>query len=142
MPSQRAPLQDPWRRCCGYYRPRWRRELNFDTNNRSRPRKQLELTFLPRWAIFVVGIYAGAALLTLGFQTRVRLDQCSGIAPCAVSLAKGAIWSTIWPVSWPVYATGFNNTIWTRLSIVMGMLAVFGALVFVSDRGRRDNASS
>jgi hypothetical protein len=59
---------------------------------------------MPRWVIFVVGMYAGAALVTLGFQTWVRLEQCSGIEPCAVSLAKGAVWSAIWPASWPVYA--------------------------------------
>jgi hypothetical protein len=64
---------------------------------------------MPRWAIFVIGMYAGAALLTLGFQSYVRLDQCSGAAPCAISLAKGAVWSTIWPVSWPVYAAGFKR---------------------------------
>jgi hypothetical protein len=61
---------------------------------------------MPRWVIFVVGMYAVAALVTLGFQTWVRLEQCSGIAPCTVSLAKGAVWSAIWPASWPVYAAG------------------------------------
>ena len=64
---------------------------------------------MPRWAIFVVGMYVGAALLTLGFQTWLRLNQCSGLQPCAVSLAKGAVWSTIWPGSWPVYAAGIRH---------------------------------
>jgi hypothetical protein len=41
-------------------------------------------------------MYAGAALLTLGFQSYVRLDQCSGTMPCTISLARGAVWSTIW----------------------------------------------
>jgi hypothetical protein len=48
---------------------------------------------MPRWAIFIVGMYAGAAVVTLGFQTYVRLDHCSGYRACAVSLAKGAMWS-------------------------------------------------
>jgi hypothetical protein len=61
---------------------------------------------MPRWVIFVVGMYTGAGLVTLGFQTWVRLEQCSGIAPCAVSLVKGAAWSAIWPASWPVYVAG------------------------------------
>jgi hypothetical protein len=61
---------------------------------------------VPRWAIFLVGMYAGAALVTFGFQTLVRLEQCTGVAPCAVSLTKGAVWSTIWPAYWPVYAAG------------------------------------
>jgi hypothetical protein len=36
----------------------------------------------------------------------VRLDHCS---PCAVSLAKGAVWSTIWPASWLVYTAGLQR---------------------------------
>jgi hypothetical protein len=72
---------------------------------------------MPRWAVFVVGMYAGAAVVTLGFQTYVRLDHClrreamftSGYAGCAVSLAKGAVWSTIWPTSWLVYTAGLQR---------------------------------
>ena len=56
---------------------------------------------MPHWAIFVLGICTGAALVTLGFQTWVRLDY-SGSGSRVVSLAKGAVWSTIWPVSWVV----------------------------------------
>jgi hypothetical protein len=57
---------------------------------------------IPRWAIFIMGMYAGAALLTLGFQTYVRLEQCSGYTACTASAAKGVVWSAIWPV----YAAG------------------------------------
>jgi hypothetical protein len=60
-------------------------------------------------AIFVAGMYVGAALLTFGFQTHVRLDHCSGYGACAVSLAKGAVWSTIWPASWLVYTAGLQR---------------------------------
>jgi hypothetical protein len=68
------------------------------------------IEIMPRWVIFVVGMYVGAALVTLGFQTLVRLEQCSGVGPCATSLAKGIVWSAIWPASWPVYAAGkFKN---------------------------------
>ena len=54
-----------------------------------------------RWAM---GIYAGAALLTFGFLTWGRLDQCFGIAACAISLAKGAVWSAVWPIYWSLPA--------------------------------------
>jgi hypothetical protein len=88
---------------------------------------------VPRWVMFVMGTYAGGALLTLGFQTWLRLDQCFGIASCAVSLAKGVLWSTNWPAFWPVYAAGFENVMWTRFCVVMGMgmLAALVVLVFV-----------
>ena len=62
---------------------------------------------IPRWAIFLIGMYAVAGLLTLVFQTYIRLDQCSGSRACAISIAKGVAWSTIWPAYWPVYAAGF-----------------------------------
>ena len=65
-----------------------------------------KLRAMPRWAIFIVGMYAGAALVTLGFQTYVRLNQCSGFINCKISLAKGAVWSTIWPASWIVVYVG------------------------------------
>jgi len=65
-----------------------------------------KLRDMPRWAIFVAGIYIGAALVRFGFQTYVRMHQCSG--DCAISLVKGAIWSTIWPASWPVYVAGIK----------------------------------
>jgi hypothetical protein len=74
---------------------------------RTRAQTPAGLRSIPRWAIFVVGMYAGAALLTLGFQTYVRLEQCSGYTACTASVAKGVVWSAIWPASWPVYAAGF-----------------------------------
>jgi hypothetical protein len=63
----------------------------------------------PRWAIFVLGAYVGAALVTFGFQTYVRSDECSGYGPCAISLAKGVVWSAIWPASWSVYIAGMKR---------------------------------
>ena len=53
-----------------------------------------------------VSVYAGAALVTVGFQIYVRSEKCFGYRACAVSLAKGAVWSAIWPVLWPVYLAG------------------------------------
>jgi len=64
---------------------------------------------IPRWAILLLGMYAGAGLLTLGFQTYVRLDQCSGYTPCTISIAKGVAWSALWPASWPVYVVGLKR---------------------------------
>jgi hypothetical protein len=66
------------------------------------------MKFLPRWAIFLVAGYAGLGLLTLVFQTYIRLDQCSSSRACAINIAKGVVWSTIWPAYWPVYAAGLH----------------------------------
>ena len=52
----------------------------------------------------LVTFYLVAAIFTLIFQTWVRSQQC--INECAVSYAKGAVWSAIWPASWPVYLAG------------------------------------
>jgi hypothetical protein len=57
---------------------------------------------MPRWELFLLGMYSGVALVTLGFQTWVRLDEYSETNRLAVSLAKGAVWSAIWPASWLV----------------------------------------
>lgn len=62
---------------------------------------------LPRLAIFLIGMYTGLGLLTLGFQTYVRLEQCSGARACAASIAKAVVWSAVWPAYWPVYGAGF-----------------------------------
>jgi hypothetical protein len=64
---------------------------------------------ISRRAIFLLGMYAGAALLTLGYQTYIRLDQCFGYPTCAASVAKGVVWSAVWPAYWPVYAAGFKR---------------------------------
>jgi hypothetical protein len=82
-----------WLHACGEDRPSARTQAAIDRLGQQARRSRL------RWATFAVGIYAGAALLTFGFQTWVRLDQC-GTAPCAFSLAKGAVWSAIWPIYW------------------------------------------
>jgi hypothetical protein len=50
--------------------------------------------------------YGAVACLTLIFQIWVRSGQCAGAAACAISFAKGVIWSTIWPLSWAVYLGG------------------------------------
>jgi hypothetical protein len=64
---------------------------------------------MQRWMIFVIGMYVGAGLVTLAFQTSIRLQQCSGTAPCAVRLAKGVVWSAVWPASWTVYVAGLKG---------------------------------
>jgi hypothetical protein len=62
-----------------------------------------------RWLIFLAGMYVGAGFVTLGFQSYVRWPYCAGHAACAVSLAKGVVWSAIWPASWPVYMAGVKR---------------------------------
>jgi hypothetical protein len=69
----------------------------------------MSITPVPRWAVFLLGVYVGAGLITFGFQTWVRLDQCSGLSPCAINVAKAAVWSAIWPASWPVYVAGYKR---------------------------------
>jgi hypothetical protein len=64
---------------------------------------------IPRWAIFVLAVYAAGVLLTLGFQTYIRLGQCAGFRVCTISISKSVVWSTVWPAYWPVYAAGFIN---------------------------------
>ena len=51
-------------------------------------------------------IYVLCAFLTLAFQIYVRYNLCSRINGCALSFAKGVVWSAIWPVSWFVYLKG------------------------------------
>jgi hypothetical protein len=64
---------------------------------------------LPRWAIFLLGVYLGGGVVTLSFQTWIRLHQCAGAGPCVISLGKGAVWSAIWPAYWPVYFAGYRR---------------------------------
>jgi hypothetical protein len=51
----------------------------------------------------LVGLYIGAACLTLMFQIYVRSFQCAGVPDCGFSLAKSAAWSVIWPAFWAEY---------------------------------------
>jgi hypothetical protein len=48
----------------------------------------------------VLFLYATVAIQTLLFQAFIRLYQCTGFGPCAVSLAKGVVWSVVWPAYW------------------------------------------
>ena len=66
---------------------------------------QKRLEPIPRW-LLIIYIYSAVALYTLVFQTYVRFDQCTGLTACALTFAKGAIWSTIWPVIWVIYLRG------------------------------------
>ena len=58
---------------------------------------------------FWLGLYGVGALVTLLFQLYVRSSQCA--PDCALSYAKAAMWSLIWPASWIVYLAGivFNQ---------------------------------
>ena len=51
-------------------------------------------------------VYAALAVLTLIFQIYVRYPVCSVAGNCAVSYAKGAVWSAVWPASWVAYLQG------------------------------------
>jgi hypothetical protein len=48
----------------------------------------------------LVALYTILGLQAFVFQTFIRLQMCAGIGACAVSLAKGAVWSVIWPIYW------------------------------------------
>jgi hypothetical protein len=58
--------------------------------------------------VVLLGIYAGAGLVTLLFQLWIRYGQCAGATSCAISFLKGAVWSTIWPASWVVFLAGLK----------------------------------
>jgi len=59
-----------------------------------------------RIASAVLGAYIVLGVFTLCFQVDVRSQECTGTANCAVSMAKGAAWSVVWPASWVVYVAG------------------------------------
>ena len=54
----------------------------------------------------LVSAYVGIAVLTFLYQIWIRVGQCEGLANCALSFAKGAIWSVIWPAYWVMYLIG------------------------------------
>ena len=89
---------------------------------------------LPRWAIFLLGVYLGAGVVTLSFQTWVRLHQCTGVGPCAISLGKGAVWSAIWPAAWPVYFAGYRRPGYPATAALWVMLRAgdYVALIIVA----------
>src|SRR5690349_20832795 len=47
--------------------------------------------------------YMGLAVLTLIVQVWIRLQHCSGMAGCALSVAKAPLWAAFWPLFWPIY---------------------------------------
>ena|SRR5215213_6836981 len=53
-------------------------------------------------------IYIGLAVATLIVQVSIRLDQCNGMADCALSMAKAPVWAAFWPLYWPVYFDAFR----------------------------------
>jgi hypothetical protein len=60
----------------------------------------------PGWAIFLVAVYAGLGLRTLGLQTYVRGSMFRQ-SSVRISVAKAVVWSTVWPAYWAVYAADF-----------------------------------
>jgi hypothetical protein len=52
------------------------------------------------WTYVVIGV------LPLAFQISVRSPVCAEAANCALSYAKAAVWSVIWPASWIAYLKG------------------------------------
>jgi hypothetical protein len=51
-----------------------------------------------KWAVIVVGLWVGGALVMFTAQYLKRTDRCSGTSPCAIALAKGVFRSAFWPV--------------------------------------------
>jgi hypothetical protein len=52
------------------------------------------------WTYVIIGV------LTLAFQIYVRSPVCAEAGNCALSYAKAAVWSVIWPASWIAYLKG------------------------------------
>jgi len=66
------------------------------------------LRSISRTTAFLLGLYVGVGIATFAFQTWVRSFECAGTTACAISFAKGAVWSGIWPASWVVYTAGMK----------------------------------
>jgi hypothetical protein len=47
-------------------------------------------------------LYVVLAIITMGFQIYYRYPNCSDTMGCGVSMAKGVVWSAIWPVYWAI----------------------------------------
>ena len=54
----------------------------------------------------ILRVYAVIAALTLIFQIIVRVQQCAHTGGCAISVAKGFVWSVVWPAAWVAYLKG------------------------------------
>ena len=48
----------------------------------------------------LIGLYVAIALGTFVLQAPNRYPACSETGGCAMSFAKGVVWSAIWPAYW------------------------------------------
>jgi len=48
----------------------------------------------------IVAVYTVVGVHALLFQAFIRLPLCAGFGACTISLAKGVVWSLIWPIYW------------------------------------------
>ncbi len=48
----------------------------------------------------LLAIYLVAGAQAFVYQAFIRLQQCMGAEECSITLAKGFVWSVIWPVYW------------------------------------------
>ena len=51
---------------------------------------------------WLLSLYVAGAIITMGFQIYYRYPACSGAGECGLALAKGVVWSTIWPAYWVI----------------------------------------
>jgi hypothetical protein len=49
---------------------------------------------------WLLTLYTVIGIMTLIVQIYWRYPVCSGTAGCGLSLAKGVVWSAIWPIYW------------------------------------------
>jgi hypothetical protein len=47
---------------------------------------------------WLLGLYVILAIITMGFQISYRYPNCADTMGCGVGMAKGVVWSTIWPI--------------------------------------------
>lgn len=52
--------------------------------------------------------YAVIGTITFLYQLEYRLSTCSDFLGCSLSMLKGLIWATAWPIWWAMSATGFT----------------------------------
>jgi hypothetical protein len=53
------------------------------------------------WSFYAIGL-----VLTFILQLVIRLNECTGLGACGISLMKAVPWSVLWPFYWMFY---FNS---------------------------------
>ena len=58
-----------------------------------------DMKSITKW---LLSVYVAGAIITMGFQIYYRYPACSVAGECGLALAKGVVWSAIWPTYWVI----------------------------------------